>query len=107
MSELKDLIKSFLESKPQSSARQIARELQIDKSEINSCLYTNIRTMFAKIGESPPLWSNSDDTKIALPVAERNAPIVERRTTALKVDKAKKEDFWDLVEKALEEDPET
>ena len=52
----KDLIAEFLKVNPDSSAREIARSLNLDKGEINSILYSGANVDFSKTDGSPPRW---------------------------------------------------
>jgi hypothetical protein len=55
-------IRAFLTVHPGSSARQIKVGISaFNKTEVNSCLYSNIDSQFQKIGEAPPLWWNTGD----------------------------------------------
>ena len=55
-------IRAFLALHPGSSAKQIKVGISaLNKTEINSCLYSNIDVQFQKIGEAPPLWWNTGD----------------------------------------------
>lgn len=55
--ELVEKIKVFLIRNPHSNARQIAKEVQSDKSKVNSVLYANKGVLFAQHDTSPPTWS--------------------------------------------------
>lgn len=58
MEELIAKITEFLNKHPNSRAKLLAKELGVDKSAINKCLYANAHTHFLKQGETPPLWRN-------------------------------------------------
>ncbi|AKL74004.1 DNA/RNA helicase, superfamily II [Actinobacteria bacterium IMCC26256] len=54
--ELALAIRRLLTGHPGMSAREIARELGLDKSSVNSYLYRNIGP-YLRVGELPPRWS--------------------------------------------------
>ena len=58
MDEFLAKITEFLSKNPNHRAKLLARELGVDKSAINKCLYANAQTHFLKQGETPPLWRN-------------------------------------------------
>ena len=60
--ELAQQIAAELETKPGATARQLAALLGIDKSTINSCLYSH-KGMFTAVGDSPPQWSLMSSTR--------------------------------------------
>ena len=55
--EIKDKIVSYLEKFPNSSAKQISRDVGCDKSEVNSILYSHKNTLFKLHETSPPTWT--------------------------------------------------
>ena len=59
--ELKNIV-DYVTDNPESSAREIAKALKIDKSVVNSLLYSNLKKgqIFVKKGITPPLWSCVD-----------------------------------------------
>ena len=59
--ELKNIV-DYVTDNPESSAREIAKALKIDKSVVNSVLYSNLKRgqNFVKKGITPPLWSCVD-----------------------------------------------
>lgn len=65
-------IKSFLIRNPRSNARQISKEVQSDKSKVNSILYANKGKCFTQHETSPPTWSIfvGVTQKITLPVTK-------------------------------------
>lgn len=65
MDELTQKISEFLLTNPNSSAREIGKEIGFSKNEVNSCLYANERTHFSKEGLTPPLWMNIGDSSVA------------------------------------------
>ena len=52
----KHLIAEYLKLNPDSSAREIARSLNLDKGEINSILYSGANVDFSKVDGTPPRW---------------------------------------------------
>lgn len=52
----KELIAEYLKLNPDSSAREIALSLNLDKGEINSILYSGSNVDFSKVDGSPPRW---------------------------------------------------
>jgi hypothetical protein len=58
----KELIVGFLKSNPSSSAREIAKSLNLDKGEINSILYSGANVEFSKIDGAPPRWKTFKKT---------------------------------------------
>lgn len=62
MVELTQKISEFLLTNPNSSAREIGKEIGLSKNAVNSCLYANEGTYFSKEGLTPPLWKNSGDS---------------------------------------------
>lgn len=65
MDELTQKISEFLLTNPNSSAREIGKEIGFSKNEVNSCLYANEGTCFSKEGLTPPLWMNIGDSSVA------------------------------------------
>ena len=59
--ELRNIVE-YVTDHPESSAREIAKALRIDKSVVNSLLYSNLKRgqIFVKKGITPPLWSCVD-----------------------------------------------
>ena len=66
MDELTQKISEFLLTNPNSSAREIGKEIGFSKNEVNSCLYANEGTHFSKEGLTPPLWMNIGDSFVAV-----------------------------------------
>ena len=62
MDELTQKISEFLLTNPNSSAREIGKEIGFSKNAVNSCLYANEGAHFSKEGFTPPLWKNSGDS---------------------------------------------
>jgi hypothetical protein len=62
MDKLIQKISDYLQENPNSNARIICKEIGADKSDVNSCLYTNEGTRFFKEGLTPPLWRNISDS---------------------------------------------
>ena len=58
MDKLIQKISDYLQENPNSTARNICKEIGADKSNVNSCLYSNEGTRFFKEGLTPPLWRN-------------------------------------------------
>jgi hypothetical protein len=58
MDELTQDIYNFLEKNPNSNARSICKELNAEKTAVNSRLYSNIGKHFFKEDLTPPLWRN-------------------------------------------------
>lgn len=54
--EILQSIVAYLIANPETSARMIAAELGVDKTSINSVLYSNKR-VFKPLGDKPPMWS--------------------------------------------------
>lgn len=55
-SQIAEALSIYLAQNPESSAKQISSDLEIDKTIVNSTLYSN-SARFTAIGERPPLWS--------------------------------------------------
>ena len=64
MDELTQKISEFLLTNPNSSAREIGKEIGFSKNAVNSCLYANEGTHFSKEGLTPPLWINIGDSSV-------------------------------------------
>ena len=64
MDELTLKISEFLLTNPNSSAREIGKEIGLSKNAVNSCLYANEGTHFSKEGLTPPLWLNTGDSSV-------------------------------------------
>jgi len=62
MDELTQKICEFLLTNPNSSAREIGKEIGFSKNVVNSCLYANEGSHFLREGITPPLWKNSGDS---------------------------------------------
>ena len=62
MDKLIQKISDYLQENPNSTARNICKEIGADKSTVNSCLYSNEGTRFFKEGLTPPLWRNVNDS---------------------------------------------
>ena len=62
MDKLIQKISDYLQENPNSTARNICKEIGADKSNVNSCLYSNEGTRFFKEGLTPPLWRNVNDS---------------------------------------------
>lgn len=62
MDKLIQKISDYLQENPNSTARNICKEIGADKSNVNSCLYSNEGTHFFKEGLTPPLWRNINDS---------------------------------------------
>lgn len=62
MDNLTQKIGDYLQENPNSSARNICKAIGADKSNVNSCLYSNEGTRFFKEGTTPPLWRNMIDS---------------------------------------------
>jgi len=62
MDELTQKISKFLLANPNSSAREICKEIGFSKNAVNSCLYANEGAHFSKEGLTPPLWKNLGDS---------------------------------------------
>jgi len=62
MDKLIQKISDYLQENPNSTARNICKEIGADKSNVNSCLYSNEGTHFFKEGLTPPLWRNISDS---------------------------------------------
>lgn len=73
MDGLTQKISEFLLTNPNSSAREIGKEIGISKNDVNSCLYANEGIHFLKVGSSPPLWRNIEQ----IPKTEPDEPEVE------------------------------
>ena len=58
----RELILEFLKLNPLSSAREIARAVNLDKSEINSILYSGANIDFSKVPGTPPRWQITSKT---------------------------------------------
>ena len=58
MDELTQKISKFLLTNPNSSAREIGKEIGFSKNAVNSCLYASEGAHFSKEGLTPPLWRN-------------------------------------------------
>lgn len=58
MDNLIQKIGEYLQKNPNSSAREICKEIGADKSSVNGYLYANEGTRFFKEGVTPPLWRN-------------------------------------------------
>jgi len=54
--QIAEALAFYLGQNPESSAKRISGDLEIDKTIINSTLYSNLER-FVAIGERPPLWS--------------------------------------------------
>lgn len=69
---LRDSIKDFLRVNPRSSARQIAKSIANEKTNINSILYAGKGVLFTKHDTSPPTWSlfANPQSPIVLPVTK-------------------------------------
>lgn len=52
----RDLLVEYLSANNEASARRMAQDLQLEKSEVNSVLYGN-PSRFHAVGDHPPLWS--------------------------------------------------
>jgi len=64
-------IRAFLALHPGSSAKQIKVGISaFNKTEVNSCLYSNIEVQFQKIGVAPPLWWNTGDLSMGQKVLD-------------------------------------
>ena len=83
--ELVEKIKVFLIKNPRSNARRIAKEVEADKSKVNSVLYANKGALFAQHDTSPPTWSifQGATQAITLPITKYK---VLRTTEPLHVD---------------------
>lgn len=55
--EIQDRVVSALQNRESKSASQIARQLGLKKSEVNSTLYRGKGSLFCSKGETPPFWS--------------------------------------------------
>jgi len=62
MDKLIQKISDYLQENPNSTAREICKEIGADKSDVNKCLYANEGTRFFKEGLTPPLWRNIIDS---------------------------------------------
>lgn len=68
---LESQISQYLVRFPDSSAREIAKGLKEEKSEVNSILYSKKNVLFIMSATSPPRWSviQASQQKIKLPTA--------------------------------------
>jgi hypothetical protein len=62
MDNLIKKISEYLQENPNSNARSICKEVGADKSVVNSCLYSNEGIRFLKVGLTPPMWRNINDS---------------------------------------------
>ena len=62
MDDLIQKIRKYLWENPNSSAREICKNIGAVKSDVNSCLYANEGAHFSKEWLTPPLWRIIDDS---------------------------------------------
>ena len=95
MDELTQKISEFLLINPNSSAREIGKEIGFSKNEVNSCLYANEGTHFSKEGLTPPLWMNIGDSSVAQRAeTELAAPDEDESNEDLEAENEEHEEDW-------------
>ena len=95
MDELTQKIGEFLLINPNSSAREIGKEIGFSKNEVNSCLYANEGTHFSKEGLTPPLWMNIGDSSVAQRAeTELAAPDEDESNEDLEAENEEHEEDW-------------
>lgn len=95
MDELTQKISEFLLTNPNSSAREIGKEIGFSKSEVNSCLYANEGTCFSKEGLAPPLWVNTgESSEIEKSESEIAADDEDEPNEDLEVENEEQEEDW-------------
>ena len=95
MDELTQKIGEFLLINPNSSAREIGKEIGFSKNEVNSCLYANEGTHFSKEGLTPPLWMNIGDSSVAERAeTELAAPDEDESNEDLEAENEEHEEDW-------------
>ena len=95
MDELTQKISEFLLTNPNSSAREIGKEIGFSKNEVNSCLYANEGTHFSKEGLAPPLWVNTgESSEIEKSESELAAADEDESNEDLEVENEEQEEDW-------------
>jgi hypothetical protein len=95
MDELTQKISEFLLTNPNSSAREIGKEIGFSKNEVNSCLYANEGTYFSKEGLTPPLWVNTgESSEIEKSESELAAADEDESSEDLEVENEEQEEDW-------------
>ena len=95
MDELTQKIGEFLLTNPNSSAREIGKEIGFSKNAVNSCLYANEGNNFLKEGLTPPLWMNvGDSSATELAETELAASDKDESNEDLEAENEEHEEDW-------------
>ena len=105
MDELTQKISEYLLTNPNSSAREIGKEIGFSKNEVNSCLYANEGTYFSKEGLAQPLWVNTgESSETEKSESELAAPDEDDSNEDLEVENEEQEEDWTRLDVEVQEE---